>query len=211
MRKTLDNIEKSRYNNIKIREGKPKENQKGMEIMKKNAEELKGMIKKYNIRMFGEDKIAIDQNMAKRNPSIVPIIKENKEEIIALIKQEKEDAKKAYEERKAKIAAIEGLDIILNAMEDLESWREEFQKSFENVGGLGVRNKPEYNLDELKKSYPRAAAYLKAESYEYSSNYTKSSIGSRAKERIINGEDHEAVITQMDQEWKEHLNNHLFD
>lgn len=179
--------------------------------MNLTANELKDMIKHYNIRLLEGDKVAIDQDTAKRIPSIVSVIKENKEQIIALFKQEEEERKRAYEERKAKIDAIEGLNVILDAREDLESWREEFKESFKDVGGLGVRPKPSYDFDELYKKYPRAAAYLKAESFEYSHNYEKSSIGKRAKERIINGEDHETVIRQMDQEWEAYCDAHLFD
>lgn len=61
--------------------------------------------------------------------------------------------------------------------------------------------KPSIETAELKKQYPIAAAYLKAESWASSNHWAKWAAGNRALEKIINGEDHEVVIAEMEKEW----------
>ena len=67
------------------------------------------------------------------------------------------------------------------AMDDLNAWKKEFNDSFRDCGGLGVRAKPMYDFDKLYATYPRAAAYLKAEEYADSSHYAKSAAGKKAR------------------------------
>lgn len=172
---------------------------------------MKDIIKKYRIRISGDGtQLACEKTLAK-NPEDMEFVKEHKQEIIAYIKAEAEAQKREYYERKAKIAAIEGLTEIRDARADIAAWHDEFNASFNDVGGLGVRPKPEYDFAALDAKYPRAAAYLKAEAFEYASNYAKSAAGKKAKERIINGEDHDAVIADMENEWHAHCEEHIFD
>lgn len=99
-------------------------------------------------------------------------------------------------ERKAKVAAIEGLAEI----------RAEFKKSIEHHKAKTLFERgelvdmPAYNpekVTELKKKYPRAAAYLEAERWIYSENPVKVRLAARALEKILDGEDPEAVIQEM--------------
>lgn len=169
------------------------------------------VIKKYNIRVVNDGtQLACDKRIAKVNED-VSFVKENKAEIIKYLAEEVEAKRKAVEDRKAKIAAIEGLDEIIEAKRDLENWHYEFQKSFSDVGGLGVRKKPEYDFDAMYTRYPRAAAYLKAESFANASNYMKANAGKNAKERIINGDNPETVIEEMEKEWHEYCEEHIWD
>ena len=109
------------------------------------------------------------------------------------------------------VNAIEGLKEIRDAEHDIENWHYEFNKSFENVGGLGVRPKPNYNFSEMYAKYPRAAAYIKADEYRNASNYRKSAIGQNALNKIVNGEDYVLVIENMEREWSEYCVEHIFD
>lgn len=169
------------------------------------------VIKKYNIRVVNDGtQLACDKRIAKVKED-VSFVKENKADIINYIMEESEAKHKAAEDRKAKIAAIEGLDEIIEARRDLENWHYEFQKSFYDVGGLGVRKKPEYDFDAMYARYPIAAAYLKAESFANASNYVKANIGNDARERIINGDNPEAVIAEMEKEWHEYCEAHIWD
>ena len=172
---------------------------------------MKGIIAKYNIRIGGDGtQLAVDKSIAK-NPEDLAFVMSHKPEIIAFIKAEEEAKQRAFEERQAKIKAIDGLEEIRAALADVEAWHSEFESSFSDVGGLGVRQKPQYDFDALYAKYPRAAAYLKAESFEYASHYAKSAAGKKAKDRIINGEDHSKVIAEMESEWKSYCDNHLWD
>ena len=173
---------------------------------------IQEIIKKYNIRIHDEAQgtLACDNRIGK-DKKAVEFVKANKVEIIKYIKEEKEAKERAKAERAAKIAAIEGLEEIRNARADMENWHYEFKKSFEDVGGMGVRPKPEYDFDALAKKYPRAIAYLKAEAYGNAANYAKAAAGRKAKERIINGEDENTVITEMEAEWKAYCDEHVWD
>lgn len=138
-------------------------------------------------------------------------IRANKEEILSFFKAKEEKERKEFEERQARIDAIPGLKEIENAIDDLIEWRREFNKSFEDVGGLGVRPKPEYDLEQMYKDYPVAAAYLKAEKMANKANYELALIGRKALERIIDGENHEVVISDMDKEEKDFVEKHMWD
>lgn len=134
-----------------------------------------------------------------------------KEEIKAILLQDFEEGRLASQEREAKINAIPGLKEIKAAKEDLENWHYEWEDSFRDVGGLGVRPKPQYDFEELYKKYPRANAYLKAEAYSCAANYAKASAGKKALERVINGEDCDTVLSEMEAEWSAYCDEHIWD
>lgn len=134
-----------------------------------------------------------------------------KEEIKAILLKKFDEEQRAAEEREAKINAIPGLKEIQAAKEDLENWHYEFEDSFKDVGGMGVRPKPQYDFEALYKKYPRAYAFLKAEAYSRAANYAKAAAGKKALERIINGEECDAVLSEMESEWSAYCNEHVWD
>lgn len=88
-------------------------------------------------------------------------------------------------ERKAKVAAIEGLPELRAATADCR--KAENDAIFDKIR----------ELDEMRSKYPRAAAYLEAERWIYSANPVKVRLAARALEKILDGEDPEAVIQEM--------------
>lgn len=102
------------------------------------------------------------------------------------------------QERKAKVAAIEGLAELRAAIKDRNAhFRAKIH--FER-GEIGIDAVPTYKpgeVEALEKKYPRAAAYLEAERWIYSENPVKIRLASRALEKILDGEDPEAVILEM--------------
>lgn len=149
-------------------------------------------------------------DLAKKNGDFNVIVAA-KSEIIALLAAEETARKEAEELRRAKIAAIPGLKEIRAAIADLKAWQKEFNDSFRECGGLGVRAKPMYDFDELYATYPRAAAYLKAEQYGDADNYVKSAAGEKALEAIINGADPAETIAAMEAEWNGYCDKHIWD
>lgn len=117
----------------------------------------------------------------------------------------------AAKRRAEAIDGIAGLKEIRDAMADIDAWYREFERSFDDVGGLGVRQKPQYDLDDMRRRYPRADAYLKAEAWEYSDHYVKSGCGKTAKEKIINGEDYDQAIAEMKKQWSDYCQEHIGD
>ena len=102
------------------------------------------------------------------------------------------------QERKAKIAAIEGLAEIKAAIEGNFKYHQA-KARFER-GEIDFEDVPKNTAKEeiaLRKKYPRAAAYLEAERWIDSGNIVKVRLGSRAMEKILDGEDPEAVLEEM--------------
>ena len=104
------------------------------------------------------------------------------------------------QERRAKIAAIEGLAEIKAAIAASVKYHQakmRFERGeidFEDV----PKNNPNLRSD-LEKKYPRAAAYLEAERWISTENPVKVRLGSRAMEKILDGEDPYAVLDEMSQ------------
>lgn len=175
------------------------------------------LVERYNIALTyrvadGEKKtiLAIRDKVRVTKDNALDEIKSVREDIIQYLREKEEREEAAWRERQKKIDSIPGLLKIRAAYDDLRKWNEEFEKSFEDVGGLGVRVKPQYDFDSMYKEYPKAAAYLKAESYYFKSNYELSIIGKRALDKIIDG-DYIKAIEEMEAELKEFTDRHFWD
>lgn len=179
------------------------------------TQELKDLITRYSLTLAINPKTGCEviySNYGERikRDGAVLLIRENKPEIIACIKAEKAQAEAADKARKEAIDGIEGLKEIQAAMADLENWQYEFERSFDDVGGLGVRPKPTHDIKAMKAQYPRAAAYLRAEEYWTKTNYELSAIGKKAMEDVIFG-DWEKAMEAMDTELAEFSARHAWD
>lgn len=113
---------------------------------------------------------------------------------VLLTKEQGEKAKtaieayKAQEENKLK-ENVPGLDELRAAIEDAERYQAEFELMMEDEQNDGV-NPPKpvkTNIGELTKKYPRAALYIKADSYSCAAHYAKSDAGNKAMELIKEG------------------------
>ena len=138
-------------------------------------------------------------------------IKAAKPEIIACLEAQEAEERATLEERERKIAAIPGLKEIQDAQNDVAAWNKEFRESFADVGGLGVRKKPEYDFDAMYAEYPVAAAYLKALSYSMATNDMKAAAGKTAIDAILSGADPAAAIQEMESAWGNHCMDHVWD
>ena len=169
------------------------------------------LIKRYAIALAGDDKICVNYVGDARKAGVLDEIISSKPQIIARLTEQKEARKKKYAEYCAKLAAIPGLEELQNAISDLDLWHEEYEASFAECGGLGVRPKPQYDLAAMRKDHPRAAAYLKARSYASSIIWAKSKAGQDAVDAILNGADYEAAIEKMEKQWASYCEEHVWD
>lgn len=99
-------------------------------------------------------------------------------------------------ERKAKVAAIEGLAELRAAYKRWVAYHQ--AKTLFERGELVEL--PAYRpgeIQELEKKYPRAAAYREAERWIYSGNPVKVRLAARALEKILDGQNPEDVIQEM--------------
>lgn len=168
------------------------------------------MIETYRISLIteGSDKGNIkiwDSNKVIKDNAL-EMLRSNKPEIIAELQRRFN----ATAERNAKIEAIEGLKEIMTAQAAWENYRDEIDRrmSDENLSSIGIAS-PKDNLAALTARYPRAAAYITAESYQNASNDVKASAGRNALERIVNGEDYTEALADMETVWKKHCDENI--
>lgn len=108
--------------------------------------------------------------------------------------------------------AIPGLLEIEAAQRAWAEWHEKWEKSFDDVGGLGVGPQPNTDIEALKEKYPAAAACLKAERRAYAENYEIATIGKKAMNRIIdNPGEYAAAIADMETELDANTRKHFWD
>lgn len=184
--------------------------------------EIKELVKKYRISQHKkftkeqgfvyENTILIRNAAEAKEDHMIDEIQSKKSEIISYFEEKRAAEKKAYEDRQQKISEIEGLDVIQAAKEDVLKWHKEFNQSFDDVGGMGVRPFPKYDFEALYKKYPVARAYLKASGYANKTNVELSIIGEKALECIINNpEEYESALENMEKELKEFTEKHMWD
>ena len=130
----------------------------------------------------------------------------------ALMAEEAEEAeeRETAERRRNFRAAIPGLKELEAAKEEQAAYREAFSRAIYSGDGI-YPHKPKSDPAELSAQYPMAAAILRAESYSHAANYHKASAGSKAVERILDGEDWEKAVSDMEAEWKEAVSEHMWD
>lgn len=175
------------------------------------ADRIEWLINIYCISLYGADKLRVGCSVEAKEAGDLDEIIASKPQILARLMAEKAKEKKAYAEYCAKLDAITGLKELQTAIDDLNLWHEEYEASFAECGGLGVRPKPIYDLEAMRKKFPRAAAYLKAQSYSRAASWAKASAGKEAAEAILNGEDYEQAIAKMEGKWDEYCTAHIWD
>lgn len=174
--------------------------------------DVKDLIKKYNLQAIEKDGKMMVHTRARVPAKDVAAIKANRDEILKEILDAKEQKKRAYEERQAKINAIPGLSEIKAELEKAADWHRRFNASFETEdgGGWGVGPRPNYDFDAAYKRFPQAHAYLIAEREAYKDNYELAETGRKALEKVINGQWEEAM-EDIKREEDEFVDRHAWD
>lgn len=113
-------------------------------------------------------------------------------------------------EREARRDAIPGIKEIEEARSAWDKYHYIYDKVIADGEGR-MPTKPAVSITELFEKYPKAAAMLQAEAYSSASNVAKSSAGRKARERIIDGEDYTQVIADMEKEWTDYCDEHVWD
>lgn len=127
--------------------------------------------------------------------------------------EEQKEKERAEAERNAKIVAIEGLDEIRDAIKVENEYIKKYDKMIEDgdIDGAIALKLPDVLSARLKDKYPRADAYLKAESWSRDEQFVKSDYGRKAMERIINGDDYKQAIKDMEDDYNSYIMEHIFD
>ncbi len=134
--------------------------------------------------------------------------------LIRQIEDFKADEKAAKE--KAGIVRAEKIKTLFPGLKEIErarNYEEEDRRRFERMmergDGYYKSCKPEISSDALRKQYPAAAAYLRAQAYTRSNNIGKYSAGAKAIERLMAGENYKTVIADMEREWSAYVSAHI--
>lgn len=132
------------------------------------------------------------------------------QEIKAALMDEEAEERETAERRRNFRSTIPGLKELEVAKAEQAAYREAFARAVDSGDGI-YPAKPKSDPAELSARYPMAAAILRAESYSRATNYHKASAGRKAVERILDGEDWEKVIGDMEADWNEEANKHMWD
>lgn len=161
--------------------------------------EIENMVRRYNIFAMDDGRICARPDAGKKcfTDAEKVEISAAKPELLNYFAEVKAEAAS----RAAKIAAIEGIKEIEAIQSEWETYFYKRDRAFESECGR-FPTAPKTEISSVKAKYPRAAAYLLAQSYSFASNYEKAHAGRNALERIINGEDHDTVIAEMKSEWE---------
>ena len=171
----------------------------------KEEKELEDLIKTYDMHAAHgkhEGELIVNKIKELKKDKRLEEVRLNKDKILNYInnkaEKEKEQRRMKFEERQKKIQSITGLQEIRNAADEYTQYNRRLNRSFygEGGGGVGVGQKPTANIAELKKKYPRAAAYLQAEKLSNASNYELQSIGREAVEKILSGKSYKKTLEE---------------
>ena len=99
---------------------------------------------------------------------------------------------------------VPGLPELRAARNYDQSQQESFSRSVYGGSGRLTGNPNSNTYASLAKRYPRAAAYLRAESWSTASNDVKASAGRNAMNAIASGKSYKAAIREMEERWRRH-------
>lgn len=153
-------------------------------------------------------KLRVDSDV-QNHPEDLAFLQEHKQEIISYLVEKKE---REYQESRVRLYAIEGLKELEDAYCAWQEYYSLFSYYINELGAEGkAPEKPDVSIDDLIKKYPRARAYMIADSYAQSENDIKVTAGEKAKQRIINGDDYKQAVSEMEKEWSDYCNESIFD
>lgn len=167
------------------------------------------------IKLHGDDALAVNlpKGLTKtQKAKMIADLTAAKPEIIAILKAEAQAKEDAYQAKENAIAGIEGLAELKKAINAEYAYYREFNRRMEDEAlSSFAPAPPKVKAADLKAKYPRAAAYLKAENWTMAGHYAKGAAGQKAVSRILSGEDYIKVIADMEAEWSDYCNEHIWD
>lgn len=174
------------------------------------------MINKYGIILTGNGKgIRVTAPYLMKRNGAEEAVKSNTKEIYQILVDRKAAEEKADEEYKAKVNAIPGFRKVMAAYFDMWKYNDEWEDSFEDVGGLGVRPAPKYDFRKMREEYPQAFAYIRAMKMEGKHNLE--AVAREAMNLILDGDWQQAVknmnaaVEEDKKREAEYMNSHMWD
>ena len=149
-----------------------------------------------------KDPVCVSFSGCGNNVGIVP--REVAEKALEQGRQEQEN--REYNLR----TNVPGIDELKAAIAHNEEEQKRFSRTITSDAGK-IYERDLIDVDALRAEFPRAAAYLEAESFCYSADYKKSILGKEAMEKIRLGEDCDAALSEMATAWKAYYDARALD
>lgn len=135
----------------------------------------------------------------------------------ALLQWVRDKAAREAEELQRRLAARDawmeqnGVHAIEDAICRREQWEEALLAAHEREDGLLPARYDGPDPAEVMRAHPVGAAYVRMSAWAASSHYRKMEIGMRACDRLLAGEDHAVVLAEAEAEWKNVVQDHMWD
>lgn len=167
--------------------------------MKQRIEQL---VNKYCLKVIVKDGVNCLLPSSRPNQNDLVEIKNNKDAIVDYLLSKKAEEEKAEAERNAKIDAIDGLKELEKIISEWKNYYYKLNSNYDNEYKSSILpTKPNITVEEVSAKYPRANAYLTAQSWSLANNFKKVNAGKKALDKIIDGDDYEEAIEQMKAEF----------
>jgi hypothetical protein len=111
------------------------------------------------------------------------------------------------------LAGIAGLSELQSAIDAWEQYGAKLEAMMEDENNDGVfpPKKPEVSITELRIQFPRAAAYIDAQTFAQADHYVKAAAGHKAMQAILSGADHTQAIAKMKNDWAAYCDKHIWN
>lgn len=163
----------------------------GRSVMMGQYRELQSMAEKRKFERIGiKDPVAIGRMALSRGVAI---------------ELQRQQTAKAEREKATFAKNVPGLEKLRRAIEYDNQQRGMFRRSVESGSGVLSGNPGSNTSSAVAKQYPRASAYIKAESWSLSSNYVKAEYGEEAMKAIASGKSYKKAIADMERKWRKYV------
>lgn len=162
------------------------------------------------LRKAGKDP-ATRREFAGRPASVLPT------EIALDIDELSRKAKKIVDDADAlhaqQLAGIDGLSELQGAINAWMQYGAGLEAMMDDEYNDGARppRKPTASITALRATYPRAAAYVDAQTFADADHYAKAAAGRTAMQAILAGEDYTAAMAAMQASWSAYCDAHIWD
>lgn len=166
------------------------------------------LINKYNIRLNSDKtKLVVDGRIGKSSKD-TEWLKAHRAEVIEILLEREAKAEAAHAKYIKKLEAIKGLIELQCCISDWDTYNRSMSRYIERDCLGEAPKKPQNTVEELTEKYPKAAAYIKADKWSYSSHSykaIKAMCGEKAKQRILDGDNYQDVISDMIDSWGKYV------
>lgn len=178
-------------------------------MTKYNKNEIERIVKKYDIKLLGEDKITVFPHSKTEKEFLSNFMQENKPQILEYLKDKKKEVKE-WVLHKEKWEEENGVKEIYDCLAAWQSYYKLIEEYNNSESGV-YPSEPTCSKEQLAKKYPAGFDYVEIERCLESTNMHKVAIYQDARDRILTGEDHKKVMEDANAAWTAYCMEHQVD